>query len=65
MPSDLCLLLGRAHGSFKGSLPAVPHAGSLYPQDDDIETTKVEMLRLSLARNLARAIIKEGSLDGS
>ncbi|XP_016067906.1 PREDICTED: nuclear pore complex protein Nup85 isoform X2 [Miniopterus natalensis] len=34
-------------------------------QDDDIETTKVEMLRLSLARNLARAIIKEGSLGGS
>nr|KAF6286875.1 nucleoporin 85 [Pipistrellus kuhlii] len=34
-------------------------------QDDDIEATKVEMLRLSLARNLARAIIKEGSLEGS
>ncbi|KAM8784854.1 nuclear pore complex protein Nup85 isoform 1-T1 [Rhynchonycteris naso] len=34
-------------------------------QDDDIEITKVEILRLSLARNLARAIIKEGSLGGS
>ncbi|XP_007524843.1 nuclear pore complex protein Nup85 isoform X1 [Erinaceus europaeus] len=34
-------------------------------QDDDIEATKVEMLRLALARNLARAIIKEGSLEGS
>ncbi|XP_004693547.2 PREDICTED: nuclear pore complex protein Nup85 [Condylura cristata] len=34
-------------------------------QEDDIETTKVEMLRLALARNLARAIIKEGSLEGS
>ncbi|XP_047613557.1 nuclear pore complex protein Nup85 isoform X1 [Phacochoerus africanus] len=34
-------------------------------QDDDIETTKVEMLRIGLARNLARSIIKEGSLDGS
>ncbi|KAB0361821.1 hypothetical protein FD754_005977, partial [Muntiacus muntjak] len=34
-------------------------------QDDDIETTKVEMLRLALARNLARSIIKEGSLEGS
>nr|XP_026260550.1 nuclear pore complex protein Nup85 isoform X4 [Urocitellus parryii] len=34
-------------------------------QDDDIETTKVEMLRLALARNLARAIIREGSLEGS
>ncbi|XP_027728420.1 nuclear pore complex protein Nup85 isoform X3 [Vombatus ursinus] len=35
------------------------------PQDDDIETTKVEMLRLALARNLARAIVKEGTLEGS
>ncbi|XP_012893544.1 PREDICTED: nuclear pore complex protein Nup85 isoform X1 [Dipodomys ordii] len=34
-------------------------------QDDDIETTKVEMLRLALARNLARAIVREGSLEGS
>lgn len=34
-------------------------------QDDDVETTKVEMLRLALARNLARAIIREGSLEGS
>ncbi|XP_053426919.1 nuclear pore complex protein Nup85 isoform X4 [Nycticebus coucang] len=34
-------------------------------QDDDIEATKVEMLRLALARNLARAIIREGSLERS
>uniref|UniRef100_H0WIZ5 Nuclear pore complex protein Nup85 n=1 Tax=Otolemur garnettii TaxID=30611 RepID=H0WIZ5_OTOGA len=34
-------------------------------QDDDIEATKVEMLRLALARNLARAIVREGSLEGS
>ncbi|XP_040845625.1 nuclear pore complex protein Nup85 isoform X2 [Ochotona curzoniae] len=34
-------------------------------EDDDIETTKVEMLRLALARNLARAIVREGSLEGS
>ncbi|XP_024616821.1 nuclear pore complex protein Nup85 [Neophocaena asiaeorientalis asiaeorientalis] len=34
-------------------------------QDDDVEITKVEMLRLALARNLARSIIKEGSLEGS
>ncbi|XP_025053224.1 nuclear pore complex protein Nup85 isoform X2 [Alligator sinensis] len=34
-------------------------------QDDDIETTKVEMLRLAFARNLARAIVKEGTLEGS
>ncbi|XP_029456419.1 nuclear pore complex protein Nup85 [Rhinatrema bivittatum] len=36
----------------------------LQDEDDDIETTKVEMLRLALARNLARAIVKEGTLDG-
>uniref|UniRef100_A0A8B9CFJ7 Nuclear pore complex protein Nup85 n=1 Tax=Anser brachyrhynchus TaxID=132585 RepID=A0A8B9CFJ7_9AVES len=33
--------------------------------DDDVETTKVEMLRLALARNLARVIVKEGTLEGS
>ncbi|TNN69321.1 Nuclear pore complex protein Nup85 [Liparis tanakae] len=32
-------------------------------QDDDIEQTKVELLRLALARNLAMAIIKEGTID--
>ncbi|KAF0887086.1 NUP85 protein, partial [Crocuta crocuta] len=32
---------------------------------EDIENTKLEMLRLALARNLARAIVKEGSLEGS
>uniref|UniRef100_A0A8D2PUJ8 Nuclear pore complex protein Nup85 n=1 Tax=Zosterops lateralis melanops TaxID=1220523 RepID=A0A8D2PUJ8_ZOSLA len=34
-------------------------------QDDDVETTKVEMLRLALARNLARVIVKEGTVEGS
>ncbi|XP_043940970.1 nuclear pore complex protein Nup85 [Protopterus annectens] len=34
-------------------------------QEDDVETTKVEMLRLALARNLAKAIVQEGTLDGS
>uniref|UniRef100_A0A8B9Q0D3 Nuclear pore complex protein Nup85 n=1 Tax=Apteryx owenii TaxID=8824 RepID=A0A8B9Q0D3_APTOW len=34
-------------------------------QDDDVETMKVEMLRLALARNLARVIVKEGTLEGS
>ncbi|XP_014809475.1 PREDICTED: nuclear pore complex protein Nup85 isoform X1 [Calidris pugnax] len=34
-------------------------------QGDDVETTKVEMLRLALARNLARVIVKEGTLEGS
>uniref|UniRef100_A0A8B9SVX1 Nuclear pore complex protein Nup85 n=1 Tax=Anas platyrhynchos TaxID=8839 RepID=A0A8B9SVX1_ANAPL len=34
-------------------------------EDDDVETVKVEMLRLALARNLARVIVKEGTLEGS
>ncbi|XP_061472119.1 nuclear pore complex protein Nup85 isoform X1 [Rhineura floridana] len=32
---------------------------------DDAETMKVEILRLALARNLARAIVKEGTLEES
>lgn len=32
-------------------------------QDEDIELTKVELLRLALARNLAMAIVKEGTLE--
>ncbi|KQK73440.1 nuclear pore complex protein Nup85 [Amazona aestiva] len=34
-------------------------------QDDNVETMKVEMLRLALARNLARVIVKEGTLGAS
>ncbi|KAM4664480.1 nuclear pore complex protein Nup85 [Discoglossus pictus] len=33
-------------------------------QQDDTESTKVETLRLALARNLARAIVREGTLQG-
>lgn len=32
-------------------------------QEDDIEATKVELLRLALARNLALAIVKEGTVE--
>lgn len=32
-------------------------------QDEDMELTKVELLRLALARNLAMAIIKEGTVE--
>ncbi|XP_040918719.1 nuclear pore complex protein Nup85 [Toxotes jaculatrix] len=32
-------------------------------QEEDIELTKVELLRLALARNLAMAIVKEGTVD--
>ncbi|KAG7325967.1 hypothetical protein KOW79_010892 [Hemibagrus wyckioides] len=32
-------------------------------QDDDVECTKLELLRLALARNLAMAIVKEGTVE--
>ncbi|XP_017277247.1 nuclear pore complex protein Nup85 [Kryptolebias marmoratus] len=32
-------------------------------QEEDIEVTKVELLRLALARNLASAIVKEGTVE--
>uniref|UniRef100_A0A672GZ35 Nuclear pore complex protein Nup85 n=1 Tax=Salarias fasciatus TaxID=181472 RepID=A0A672GZ35_SALFA len=32
-------------------------------QEEDIEVTKVELLRLALARNLAMAIVKEGTVN--
>ncbi|XP_060620689.1 nuclear pore complex protein Nup85 [Anolis sagrei] len=32
-------------------------------QDDDAEMMKVEMLRLAMARNLAKAIVKEGTVE--
>lgn len=35
----------------------------LWFQDEDMELTKVELLRLALARNLAMAIIKEGTVE--
>ncbi|KAF5906050.1 nuclear pore complex protein Nup85 [Clarias magur] len=30
---------------------------------DDVESTKLELLRLALARNLAMAIVKEGTFE--
>ncbi|KAG5279982.1 hypothetical protein AALO_G00083650 [Alosa alosa] len=32
-------------------------------QEEDLETTKIELLRLALARNLAMAIVKEGTVE--
>uniref|UniRef100_A0A3Q4MC74 Nuclear pore complex protein Nup85 n=1 Tax=Neolamprologus brichardi TaxID=32507 RepID=A0A3Q4MC74_NEOBR len=32
-------------------------------QEEDVEVTKVELLRLALARNLAQAIVKEGTVE--
>ncbi|XP_072299547.1 nuclear pore complex protein Nup85 [Eucyclogobius newberryi] len=32
-------------------------------QDEEIEVTKIELLRLALARNLAMAIVKEGTVE--
>uniref|UniRef100_A0A8C6M093 Nuclear pore complex protein Nup85 n=1 Tax=Nothobranchius furzeri TaxID=105023 RepID=A0A8C6M093_NOTFU len=36
---------------------------SLITAEEDVEVTKVEMLRLALARNLASAIVKEGTMQ--
>ncbi|KAM8946149.1 nuclear pore complex protein Nup85 isoform 2-T2 [Pelodytes ibericus] len=47
--------------SIKQEFTTVPE--SKKSQDVGIENTKVEMLRLALARNLARAIVKEGTLQ--
>lgn len=32
-------------------------------QEDEVEKTKVELLRLAMARNLAIAIVKEGTVE--
>ncbi|XP_030646420.1 nuclear pore complex protein Nup85 isoform X2 [Chanos chanos] len=32
-------------------------------QDEEVESTKIELLRLALARNLANAIVKEGTVE--
>ncbi|XP_028912792.1 nuclear pore complex protein Nup85 [Ornithorhynchus anatinus] len=39
--------------------------GQRLQDDDGVEATKLEMLRLALARNLARAIVRDGTLEGS
>ncbi|KAM3921196.1 nuclear pore complex protein Nup85 [Leptodactylus fuscus] len=44
-------------------LEAIQLEESRRAQDNSIENTKVEMLRLALARNLARAIVKEGTVQ--
>uniref|UniRef100_A0AAY5KIJ7 Nuclear pore complex protein Nup85 n=1 Tax=Esox lucius TaxID=8010 RepID=A0AAY5KIJ7_ESOLU len=39
-------------------------SGNCLPKPDrDIDTTKIEILRLALARNLAKAIVKEGTVE--
>lgn len=43
--------------------PDLQSATLLWFQDEDVELTKVELLRLALARNLAMAIIKEGTVE--
>ncbi|XP_010770143.1 nuclear pore complex protein Nup85 [Notothenia coriiceps] len=45
------------------SLSSVAPATDGTMQDEDIEQTKVELLRLALARNLAMAIVKEGTVS--
>uniref|UniRef100_A0A8C1ZWE2 Nuclear pore complex protein Nup85 n=1 Tax=Cyprinus carpio TaxID=7962 RepID=A0A8C1ZWE2_CYPCA len=39
------------------------HALHSHFTDEDIESTKTELLRLALARNLAMAIVKEGTIE--
>uniref|UniRef100_A0A671Q0B3 Nuclear pore complex protein Nup85 n=1 Tax=Sinocyclocheilus anshuiensis TaxID=1608454 RepID=A0A671Q0B3_9TELE len=41
----------------------LPHCFSSVFQDEDIESTKTELLRLALARNLTMAIVKEGTIE--
>uniref|UniRef100_UPI0037E81E1A nuclear pore complex protein Nup85 n=1 Tax=Semicossyphus pulcher TaxID=241346 RepID=UPI0037E81E1A len=45
------------------SLNTTPGSADKPMQDEDIEMTKVELLRLALARNLAMAIVKEGTVE--
>lgn len=35
----------------------------IFFKEEDIESTKMELLRLALARNLAMAIVKEGTIE--
>ncbi|XP_034450346.1 nuclear pore complex protein Nup85 [Hippoglossus hippoglossus] len=45
------------------SLNSAPPSTDRTMQEEDIELTKVELLRLALARNLAMAIVKEGTVE--
>ncbi|XP_053299141.1 nuclear pore complex protein Nup85 isoform X1 [Pleuronectes platessa] len=45
------------------SLNSAPPSADRPMQEEDIELTKVELLRLALARNLAMAIVKEGTVE--
>uniref|UniRef100_A0A4W3GDF1 Nuclear pore complex protein Nup85 n=1 Tax=Callorhinchus milii TaxID=7868 RepID=A0A4W3GDF1_CALMI len=36
-----------------------------FQDEDDVESTKLELLRLAFTRNLAKAIVQEGTLPGS
>ncbi|XP_060945834.1 nuclear pore complex protein Nup85 [Limanda limanda] len=45
------------------SLNSTPPSANRTMQEEDIELTKVELLRLALARNLAMAIVKEGTVE--
>nr|XP_057905843.1 nuclear pore complex protein Nup85 isoform X2 [Doryrhamphus excisus] len=45
------------------SLNTASSAVSATPTQEDIEMTKVELLRLAFARNLAKAIVNEGTIE--
>ncbi|XP_069005307.1 nuclear pore complex protein Nup85 isoform X2 [Embiotoca jacksoni] len=57
---ELMLCLGEITSSLN---TAAPGTNSRPMQEEDIEVTKVELLRLALARNLAMAIVKEGTVE--
>lgn len=56
---ELMFCLGELTSSLSGSAPAAEAP----MQEEDMEVTKVELLRLALARNLAMAIVKEGTVE--
>ncbi|KAM4598192.1 nuclear pore complex protein Nup85 [Polymixia lowei] len=56
---ELMFCLEELTSSAKTAAPSLDRS----MQEEDIEVTKVELLRLALARNLAMAIVKEGTVE--
>ncbi|XP_028267773.1 nuclear pore complex protein Nup85 [Parambassis ranga] len=56
---ELMFCLGELTSSLNTAAPGTDRS----MQEEDLEVTKVELLRLALARNLAMAIVKEGTVD--
>uniref|UniRef100_A0A672ZJ98 Nuclear pore complex protein Nup85 n=1 Tax=Sphaeramia orbicularis TaxID=375764 RepID=A0A672ZJ98_9TELE len=60
--TDALPLLEQKEVSFQDTFDLQKHT-CVSLQEEDIEVTKVELLRLALARNLAMAIVKEGTVE--